>query len=357
MGRFLSLRALGALLLLLLSPSRARPSFVSNTAFRRSTDGAIVGAQDGNLLRLPGAGAGFALVGILYGLCAFTACANESLGACGFGAGEVRAWASPDLSQDSWRLLPGELLPAAQRPAGIYFRPHVVFNAATQRYVLWLRWLNVTGSTLTDDSTLYLTASAPALDGPYSVAHVAVPMFFNNSADDNLFVDDDGAAYIAHTCRGCATHIVVERLADDFLTSRGAADPAFRSALVGPGGTEAPALFRVGATVYLTMSHLCCFCTQGSETLVYSAPAPLGPYTALGSLGNAPRAQQNFVFVDPLVAGGAPLWGGNRWGSDPGPGGPPLFDRSLQFWAQLSVLANGSIAPILWADNFTIDVA
>ena len=38
-------------------------------------------------------------------------------------------------------------------------------------------------------------------------------MYYNNSADDNLFVDNDGTAYIAHTCRSCGTHIIVERLA------------------------------------------------------------------------------------------------------------------------------------------------
>ena len=339
--------------------ARAAPSFVSNTQFRRTPGGDVVGAQDGNLVnaRLPDGR--FALVGILYGDCAFTACANTSFGACGFGAGSVRAWASPDLSQDSWVLLDGEILPAAQRPRGIYFRPHVVYNARTQRFVLWLRWLNATGPALADDSTLYLTASAPAVDGPYAIALTNVPMFYNNSADDNLFVDEDGAAYIAHTCRSCGTHIVVERLADDFLSSLGASDPRFRSGLVGPGSTEAPALFRVGDTYFLTMSHLCCFCTEGSETLVFAAPAPLGPYESRGSLGNAPGAQQNFVFVHPSVAAGAPLWSGNRWGSDPAPpppSGEPLFDRSLQYWAPLSVERNGSIAPLVWLDNFTIDV-
>jgi hypothetical protein len=142
------------------------PSFISNTDFRRTPQGDVVGAQDGNIVnaRLPDGR--FVLVGMLYGDCPFAACANESLGACGFGAGVVRAWASPDLSQSSWALLPGELLPAAQRPVGIYFRPHVVYNAATQRYVLWLRWLNVTGPTLSDDSTLSSRPARPPSTAP-----------------------------------------------------------------------------------------------------------------------------------------------------------------------------------------------
>ena len=57
--------------------------------WRFQAGGDIVGAQDGNLVnaRLPDGR--FALVGILYGDCAFTACANTSFGACGFGAGCV----------------------------------------------------------------------------------------------------------------------------------------------------------------------------------------------------------------------------------------------------------------------------
>ena len=60
-----------------------------------------------------------------------------------------------------------------------------------------------------------------------------------------LFVDDDGTAYLAHTCRSCGTHIIVERLSEDYTYSLGATDPTARSDPVGPGSTEAPALFKV----------------------------------------------------------------------------------------------------------------
>jgi hypothetical protein len=348
--------------------SSTTASFISNTAFRTTPDGQIVGAQDGNIVNvrvplLPSPNpASFVLVGILYGDCPFTACANQSQGACGFSMGSMRAWASPDLSQSSWTLLPGEILPASERPQGIYFRPHVVFNAATQKFVLWVRWLNVTGPTLSDDATLYLTATSDAVDGPYTVVRTVVPMYYNNSADDNLFVDpDDGAAYIAHTCRSCGTHIVVERLSDDYTYSLGATDPTMRSALVGPGSTEAPALFKVNGTIFLSMTPLCCFCTEGSQTLLYASTAgPLGPYAALPSLGNAPKGQQNFVFTHPDVDG--VLWSANRWGSDPdaGPGGQnpaPIFDHSLQFWTVLQPASGGvGFEEIEWVDNFTVGV-
>lgn len=331
------------------------PSFVSNTAFRReAVSGAVVGAQDGNIInvRMPSGvyKGSFVLIGMSYGLCPFMACANETPGACGFGAGVFHAWASPDLSQNSWSP-PFELLPAAQRPVGIYFRPHVIYNAVTQQFVLWVRWLTPTGATLADDETMYLTAVADDVEGPYRVVNTNVSMFYYNSADDNLFVDADGQAYIVHTARSDATHIVVERLSADYTSCRGANDATQRSELIGSGHSEAAAMWRVGASYFVSFAPLCCYCTEGAETEVWTSAAPLGPYTFVAKLGNAPRAQQNFVFTHPDVDG--VLWSGSRWGSDPTPGGaPPLFDNSLQFWTLLSP----ELAPIAWQDNFTLGV-
>lgn len=330
--------------------------FISNTAPRTiGVGGPIVGAQDGNLLAVPASeGGGFALVGMSYGDCLFEACANTSVGSCGFGPGAIHVWRSPSLGQADWRA-PVELLPAAQRPAGTYFRPHLIYNAATAKWVLWVRWLCCGGGSLSQQHTTYLSATADRLEGPYAVAVANVTMFWPDSADDNLFVDGDGSAYIVHTARSTGTKIVVERLTADYTQCAGATDPAARSQLIGPGTTEAPALFKVGATYYVSFARLCCYCTEGAPTSVYTAPAPLGPYTPLTSLGNAPRGQQNFVFSAPDRLQGV-LWSANRWGSDPIHPSAPLFDHSLQFWALLGVGADGNISAIPWADGFNATV-
>ena len=330
---------------------------ISNVDERRDAAGVVVGAQDGNLLAVPAAaGGGFALVAMSYGLCHFAACANTSAGACGFGAGSIRVWRSATLGQLSWST-PVELLQnPGDRPPGIYFRPHLIYNAATARFVLWVRWLNVGGPSLSDDYTTYLTATSARLEGPYTVAVVNVSMFWPNSADDNLFVDDDGAAYLVHTARSTGTKIVVERLTADYVQSAGTTDPAARSALIGPGGTEAPALFKHGGRYYVSFARLCCYCTEGAATDVYVAAAPLGPYAPLTSLGNAPAAQQNFVFAAPQLLRGV-LWAGNRWGSDPLNPGAPLFDNSLQFWSLLNFDAAGNISALQWQDTVDLFVA
>ena len=134
---------LAALLLLacLLQPALPAPVTVSNTAVRRTALGNPVQAQDGNLVNALSPAGDFLLVGMSYGLCPYTGCANETLGACGFGAGRILLYSSPSLANGTWSE-GTELLPAAQRPANaIYFRPHLVRNPATGMWVLWVRYL------------------------------------------------------------------------------------------------------------------------------------------------------------------------------------------------------------------------
>lgn len=192
---------------------------VSNVDPRFTASGDQVRAQDGNILNVKINGS-FAMVGMLYGLCQYQGCTNESFGACGFGPGEIAVCEAvllaarggikavfktvapppphPDLSADlgntGWSD-PIEILPASMRPTGIYFRPHLLFNPATRLFVLWVRWLPVDGPSLSDDPDLYLVATSPSITAPFTVVTVNATMYYNNSADDNLFADEDGSAY------------------------------------------------------------------------------------------------------------------------------------------------------------------
>lgn len=248
---------------------------------------------------------------------------------------------------------------------------------------MWVRYLPNVGPTLLDDPTLYMVASSSSLSSPFTVKNANVSMYWSNSADDNLFVDEDGTGYIVHTARSSNTTITVETLSVDYYSCLGWNDSRYRSEQIGPGHTEAPALarLRVKASstenqvhvnhhqlqndhnhheqqilhethaghvqpdeyIYvLTFAPLCCFCVEGSTTLVYSAKHPLGPYTVWGApLGNAPAAQQNFLFTHPKLQNGSEiLWAGNRWGSDP-VHNPPHFDNSLMYWTPLTLKSPG----------------
>ncbi len=129
---------------------------------------------------------------------------------------------------------------------------------------------------------------------------------------------------------------------------------------------EAPLLFSRGGVYYLLFGHTCCFCTPGAAATAWTAPHPLGPWTAAGfvdppgSNGTASLlgAQESIVFEVPLVGGGSTwVWAGDRWNS--APDGQKGHD--LQYWAPL--VFNDSATPprILplqrFVDGFTLDVA
>jgi hypothetical protein len=328
---------------------------ISNIVPRMTLSGDQVRAQDGNILNVKVNGS-FAMIGMLYGLCQYDGCKNSSLGACGFGPGRIAIYLSNDFGNTNWSD-PVEILPASQRPVGIYFRPHMLFNPATRQFVLWVRWLPSLGPNLSDDPDLYLVATSPSLTTPFTIITVNVTMYWSNSADDNLFADEDGTAYIVHTSRGSNTTITVEQLSADWTSCLGATDPAARSAEIGPGHSEAPAMFRRDRggmpAYYVLFAPLCCYCASGSPTQAYVSSKPLGPYVPAGDLGNAPGAQGNFVFMHADIPGTV-LWSGNRWGSAP----DGMFDHAFQYWTPLAFDAiSGDVLPIVWQDSFNITVS
>jgi hypothetical protein len=332
---------------------------ISNVALRRTAQGNPVLAQDGNLANALSPSGDFVLVGMSYGLCTFDACKNQTLGACGFSSGRILVYTSPNLADGSWS--EGlEILPASERPSNaIYFRPHLIYNVATSMWVLWVRWLPYVSPNLSADSTLYLVAASPSLTGPFTVVNRNVTMFWNNSADDNLFVDrETGEGYLVHTARSTHTKIVVEHLAPDYYSSLGATNATERSDPIGEGGMEAPAMWTTGpGEWWVSAAPLCCYCTTGSPTTVFfSSSGPLGPYVDTGSLGNAPGGQQNFVFTHPRLPNDQVLMAFNRWGSDPSRGpNSPIFDYSLQYWGLVN-RQGGGWAPLVWQDNVTLTV-
>ena len=54
----------------------------------------------------------------------------------------VSIFSSPDLSSGSW-VFERLAFHYTERPVGILYRPHVVFNAATKKWVLWCNIFNV----------------------------------------------------------------------------------------------------------------------------------------------------------------------------------------------------------------------
>ncbi len=144
----------------------------------------------------------------------------------------IACYSSKDMHR--WRreglALPKEAMPPQFRDEGIVERPKVLYNAKTRKYVMWMH--------LDDPSYCVASAGIATSDqptGPFAFRKQMRPIHddFNYKAgspdrqkemggtlrDMNLFLDDDGAAYVFYASEGNNTMYVV-RLDDEFLGRR-----------------------------------------------------------------------------------------------------------------------------------------
>lgn len=257
----------------------------------------------------------------------------------------------------------GEALPVDKRPPGIYFRPKVVYNKMTKKFVLWVNIVPPAAIVLEGYVHAgYVVASADHPNGPFDVVTPRASMQFSGGGDFDLLVDQSGIAYIAYDAWSNSHTVVVEQLTEDYQDSVGAG--ATSGKISGPSN-EAEVFFERKGFYYLLFGHTCCFCVSGSNAAVWVAKHPLGPWSALGvDIGGRPglvdggvsytHTQQSSIIQVTLVGGAVSyVWVGDRWGSAP----DRLKSHDFQFWQPLSF--NDSVTPPTitkthWIDNFTL---
>lgn len=297
-----------------------RTTTVQNTEPRRDTSGEIIDAHDGCLQYFNGR---YYLYGTAYGRSA------------GFGINNrFRVYSSADLER--WQF-EGELI--EDQPAGVFYRPYVVYNAQTRKYVLWFNWY----PQLWDGAMGVAVSDTPV--GPFKITtlYVKLSQADHRPGDGSLFVDDDGTGYFIYTVIGQGHAVRVERLTPDYLGSTGETSEVLAT------GCEAPALFRRGGLYYALTDSACCFCARGTGARVFTATAPLGPFTYRGNINRDAAdkpviaAQQTYVARLPGPDGDAYVWLGDRWVSRP----DGIKGHDLQYWsAPLQFLPDGGIAPL-----------
>ena len=196
----------------------------------------------------------------------------------------VQAYETIDLM--SWVYL-GVALPLSARAPGIEFRPCVVFNAATQLYVMWYEdrhpytagsgseWKHARDQS-TDSGYSIAVSTTPG--GPFTTTHTNIAMPGSGRIGDfNIFVDDDGSAYHVRT-----GFDVVK------LNANYTGPETHVSAFSTPKASEGPTMFKRNGTYYVTAGSGCCACIGGSSIYVLSAPKPSGPWTYRGDVGSNP---------------------------------------------------------------------
>ena len=247
----------------------------------------------------------------------------------------------------TWTLV-GAVLAVADRPAGIVFSPWVARSAATGLFVLWFNVLPVVNGGGDFDAATYAVATAASPRGPFktvvaNVSGVAYKMLPDAPA---IFVDDDGAGYIAFTHED--SHVNnVQQLTPDLL---GPLPGGRVSAQVGAPDNEGVVMFKRGGLYYVGFGRCCCFCGEGTNAELFMAASPLGPYAPAGSLATAGvwGAQTGAVWftgVDWVLYG-------DRWQSAP----DHIKAHDFSYMAPIIWNADGTAQPIAAAfqSNVTI---
>ena len=242
----------------------------SGATIRFDTAGNAVDAHDGEIERF---GDTYYVYGTSYG-CGFE---WETPGSpfCGF-----RVYSSRDLVHwtDRGALFDASTAVWQRRCNGSTsgcFRPHVVYNAGTGKYVLWINSYDVPVG--------YHVFTSESPTGPFveqAIPHLGVndsaPAGVNNG-DEDIFVNQDGTAYLAFTDWRAGGELVIAELDSTYLTGTGL------FVRLGTRSTEAPSMFRRGDRYYVTYSDPNCGFCAATGTSYLSAPSPMGPWTGSGT--------------------------------------------------------------------------
>eukprot|EP01043_Picozoa_sp_COSAG02_P045718 COSAG02_NODE_4211_length_5625_cov_8.798950_2_plen_298_part_00 len=255
----------------------------------------------------------------------------------------------------------GVALSTHARRSGTEFRPCVVYNARTRKYVMWYEDRH-------PDQQGYGVATSDTPEGPFTTVVNATGQTGGKIGDFDILVDDDGKAYQVRTGN------IIQQLSDDFLNVQGN-QSGFTPPRSLKCGCEGPTFFKHAATYYITLGSGCCACKGGSSIHVFSAPTPLGPYTYRSDIGTIPGSTGNAstcavqrgndgppgcVYSWRSQATGTFVYGdttvllGNQWQTSGTPPGSGPRNRDLLYFAPLSFNQDGSIGQVQYLQNVTI---
>ncbi|NAS10539.1 family 43 glycosylhydrolase [Poritiphilus flavus] len=231
---------------------------VKNTVPKFDASGNIVDAHDGRVIQF---GDTFYWYGTSYGNTNGFTTANRYV-----------CYSSKDLK--TWKKV-GALL--RDQPEGVYYRPHVIYNAKTEKYVLWYNWYPQLWN------GQFGVALSDTPEGPFTIIKDNVKMARSELGlgDFGLFVDDDNIAYISYNTIN-NHQVSIEKLSADYLSS------TMENGGVISEHMEAGSQFKRNGKYYLLTDYTCCFCNYGSGARVYISDNPLTGYTLTTNINRYP---------------------------------------------------------------------
>ena len=224
------------------------------------------------------------------------------------------------------------------------FRPHVIYNSKSKRYVLWINvYDNVSGYRVF--TSKHATGPFVEENEPKISVNSDKPAAGLNNGDHDLFIDDDGKGYLIFTDWRAKGSIVIEQLTDDYLSGNGTVEREITTER-----TEAPALFKRNGIYYVTYSDPNCGYCSGTGTSYKTAKSPLGPWSEGQKISdNSCGGQPSFVSTMKVNSQTIYLYGSDLWNN-------AAKNEALAnfFWAPLTFAADGSIEPIDCSKSFAV---
>jgi hypothetical protein len=276
------------------------------------------------------------------------------------GRGAVSCYSSTNLYD--WKsegfALRREALPQAEGGRTFVERPKVLFNQRTGKYVMWMH---------VEQRGYHFARAGIALadrpTGPFSFLKAIRPItakfgfseadpdgqrdFGGTFRDMNLFLDDDGRAYVFYASEGNWTMYVV-RLDDTFTApSAPAVEKETWARILVRRMREAPAPFKYRGRYYLITSACTGFKPNPADYA--TADSILGPYRSLGNPCVGTNAETTFnsqsTFVLPLPdKPGGFIFMADRWQQRP-------LSESTYVWLPLNLTPEGAFT-LKWLDSW-----
>ncbi len=223
-------------------------------------------------------------------------------------------------------------------------RPKVIYNAATQKYVMWAHYEN--GSDYSLARVAVATSDTP--DGNFVYQGSFRPLGYE-SRDMTVFVDTDGKAYLITASRqnngGANNTMAIFQLTADYTNVASFVGWVFDNAY-----REAPAVVKKGSTYYLFTSQASgWYPNQGAYA---TASSMTGNWSALSPFGD-PSAYATQIHSIATISGSSGtsyIYMGDRWN--------PLNLSDHKFiWLPLILNDSARTATLDWYSSWNIDAA
>lgn len=222
-------------------------------------------------------------------------------------------------------------------------RPKVIYNAATNKYVLWMHYENGTDYSL--GRVAVATSSTP--DGNFTYQGSFRPLDYE-SRDMTVFVDTNGTAYLVTASKkngGTNDTMAIFQLNSSYTNVQSFVGWVFEN-----GYREAPAVVKKNNTYYLFTSQASgWYPNQGSYA---TSTSMTGSWSALSPFGD-PAAYGSQIHSIATITGSSTtsyMYMGDRWN-------PLNLSDHHYIWLPLTLNDASATASLNWYSSWSIDAA